>query len=123
MAPAASLTRLPSSTASTTTAKHDTDDDDLLNDKITEHYVYDRSWRQVGMFEDAETSATITWVHHNAGLKGQGGSSKIDAVYLRDRDTTDNGALGERRYYTRNFEGDVVVTMAPIAETFVWSSV
>ena len=104
-------------------AVHDADDDGSMSGETTEHYVYDRSWRQVGMFEDAETSATITWVHRNAGLNGQGGSNKIDAVNLRDRDTTDNGTLDERRYYTQNFKGDVVVTMAPIAGTFVWSSV
>lgn len=94
-----------------TSAVHDTDDDDLLNDETTEHYVYDGFWRQVGMYEDAETSATITWCHHNAGLNGQGGSSKVDAVILRDRDTTGNGTLDERRYHTQNFRGDVVVTL------------
>ncbi|MGI9015295.1 MAG: RHS repeat domain-containing protein [Phycisphaerales bacterium] len=72
------------------------------------YFAYDDRWRQVAMFEDSDTDPTEQYWYQNAGMSGYGGSSYIDDVILRDRDTDANGTLDERRYYLQNWHHDVV---------------
>ena len=55
----------------------------------------------MAIYEDDGQTVDIReqFVYHNAGLDGLGGSSYIDDVVLRDRDTTGNGTLDERVKY------------------------
>jgi RHS repeat-associated protein len=46
----------------------------------------DTRWRVVATFRSTDSDPKERFVHHNAGLGGQGGSSYIDAVVLRERD-------------------------------------
>ncbi len=80
------------------------------------YYMYDGRWRMVGVFRDADSTPMESFVYHAAGNAGRGGggSSYIDSVVLRDRDTTNgwsgaaDGTLEERRYYVQNWRADVV---------------
>ncbi|MDP1662881.1 MAG: hypothetical protein Q8L55_13280 [Phycisphaerales bacterium] len=54
---------------------------------------------------------------HTSGLDGRGGSSYIDKVVFRDRDTNADGGRDERRYYLQNWRNDVV---ALITTTGAW---
>ncbi len=63
--------------------------------------------------DDADASEpTEQFWYHNAGASGLGGSSYIDNVVLRDRDTTGNGSLDERHYYLQNQHHDVVALIS-----------
>jgi len=70
----------------------------------------------VGVFRDEDSTPKESFVYHAAGNAGRGGggSSYIDSVVLRDRDTTNgwsgaaDGTLEERRYYVQNWRADVV---------------
>ncbi len=73
------------------------------------HFCYDERWRVVAMFVDSDTAPTEEFMHHGAGNSGFGGSSYIDEVILRDRDSNDKGSLDERVFYCQNWHGDVVV--------------
>ncbi|MGI9014425.1 MAG: hypothetical protein ACR2GY_09280 [Phycisphaerales bacterium] len=75
------------------------------------YFAYDDRWRQVAMFEDSDADPTEQFWYQNAGMNGYGGSSYIDDVILRDRDTTGNGTLDERRCYLQNWHHDVVALM------------
>jgi RHS repeat-associated protein len=78
------------------------------------HYMYDDRWRVVVVFRDADSTPKESFVYHAAGNAGQGSSSYIDSVILRDRDVTNgwtgaaDGTLEERRYYGQNWRADVV---------------
>jgi RHS repeat-associated protein len=72
------------------------------------HFAYDERWRIVEMYEDTDTAPTEQFWNHNAGLSGFGGSSYIDDVILRLRDTNGDGTLDERRYCLQNWHHDVV---------------
>ena len=79
------------------------------------YYVkHDERWRIVGVFRENDTSAKETFVYHNAGASGYGGSSYIDDCILRDRDhnsgwtSAADGTLEQRRYYCQNWRHDVV---------------
>lgn len=67
----------------------------------------------MAIYEDDGQTVDIReqFVYHNAGLDGRGGSSYIDDVVLRDRDTTGNGTLDERVYYCQNWRHDVVTLL------------
>ncbi len=58
-----------------------------------------------------------SFLYHAAGLGGNGGSSYIDDVILRDKDANTawasaaDTALEERLYYCQNFRHDVVQTL------------
>jgi len=90
-------------------AEHaDTDDDGDVDASDEWHYfANDTSWRMVAMLVDSDTDPTKQYVHHDAGADGLGGSSYVDLVVLRDRDTTANGTLNERLYYGQNWRADV----------------
>ena len=59
-----------------------------------------------------------TFIHHEAGIDGLGGSSYIDGVILRDRDggrevwqAAASATRGDRLYYLQNWRADTVLTM------------
>ena len=59
-----------------------------------------------------------TFIHHQAGIDGRGGSSYIDGVVLRDRDggreswqAAASATRGDRLYYLQNWRADTVLTM------------
>ena len=91
-------------------AEHaDTDDDgDVDVNDEWHHYLFDERWRSVAMFVDSDSDPTEEFVYHNAGGGGLGGGSYIDALVLRDRDTTGNGTFDERIFYCQNRRYDVV---------------
>jgi RHS repeat-associated protein len=68
----------------------------------------------VATYRGSDSSAKERFVFHNAGASGQGGSSYIDLVVLRDRDmntswyTASDGTLENRIYYCQNVRADVV---------------
>ena len=73
-----------------------------------------QGWRVVVVFRDEDATPKESFVYHAAGNAGQGSSSYIDSVILRDRDVTNgwtgaaDGTLEERRYYGQNWRADVV---------------
>ena len=89
-------------------AHFDSDDDgDVDGSDDWEHYAYDERWREVAMFLNSETAPTTEHLNHAAGQQGYGGSSYIDRVVLRDRDTSGSG-FDERLFYLQNRHHDVV---------------
>jgi len=87
----------------------DTDDDgDVDANDSWHHLAYDERWRIAAMFVGSDTAPTEEFLHHAAGLSGRGGSSYIDEVVLRDRDTDANGSLDETLWYCQNRHFDVV---------------
>ena len=104
-------------------AIHDTDSDGSMGDETAEHYAYDDKWRMSAMFEDSDTDPTKQWVYHDAGLDGRGGSSYIDSVILRERDTTapPNGTLDERVYICQNWRADVVARITDSGTMIEWA--
>src|SRR5436309_481435 len=50
------------------------------------HFAYDERWRNVAVYVESGTSPKEEFVYHAAGADGQGGSSYIDVVVLRDKD-------------------------------------
>jgi len=89
-------------------AQYDDDTDGTLEDSERTYLMYDDRWRVVASFSDQDEAPADAFVHHNAGIGGSGGSSYIDSVILRDRDTDDDEVLEERRYYCQNWRADVV---------------
>jgi RHS repeat-associated protein len=78
--------------------------------------VYDDKWRVIARFQDgAAVNAPFEQVyHHHAGLAGYGGSSYIDLVIARDRDTnTGSAGFETREYVLQNWRADVVALVAP----------
>jgi|GEM_PF-2737148 len=61
----------------------------------TYHFAWggDEKWRMVGTWRGSDTEPKELFVNHQAGLAGHGGSSYIDTVVLRDKDST-NGWTG-----------------------------
>jgi len=104
----------------------DTDTDgDVDSSDAWRLFVYDHRWRVVAEFqhvegEDAETTPRLFYVHHAAGLDGQGTGSYIDEVACRERrvsygssgePTGENGSgssFNERLYYCQSWRADVV---------------
>lgn len=83
-------------------------------DTVWRRLIYDARWRIVEVYE-VELQANQNsedlverFVHHGAGLNGAGTGSYIDAVVLRDRDTSGDATLDERHYYCQNWRADVV---------------
>ena len=73
--------------------------------------AYDDRWRVVARYEDgaAVTEPFEQLYHHAAGLAGYGGSSYIDLVICRDRDTdTESGGFESREYVLQNWRADVI---------------
>ncbi len=83
-------------------------DDDVDGDDPWYRFVYDERWRIVGVYQDSDSDPTEQFIYHCAGADGTGGSSYIDDVIRRDRDTTGNGTLDETVYYCQNWRHDVI---------------
>jgi hypothetical protein len=99
----------------------DTDDDgDVDGSDGWRYFAYDERWRIVAHFLGSDTAPTEEFVHHDAGLDGRGGSSYIDLVALRERDTDDNGSLEERMYYCQNWRADVSAVIDGNGEMYEW---
>lgn len=104
------------------------------------YHVYDSRWREVATFRGIKTSSTDTvdgWpkqviVRHAAGLRGSGGSSYIDEIALREKDSDGgqgvtgaaddtgwrsaaDGLLETRQYYCQNWRHDVVLLVDALA--------
>ncbi|MBX3321362.1 MAG: hypothetical protein KF757_00075 [Phycisphaeraceae bacterium] len=95
------------------TAHFDTNGvDGVTGADVVSHFAYDARWRIVARYEDANSDPTEQFVFHNAGLASTGSGSYIDAVMLRDRDTTANGTLDERIYYLHNWRSDIVALIS-----------
>jgi RHS repeat-associated protein len=93
----------------------DTDGDVDANDAWRRN-VYDDRWRIVGVYENSLAYWDELFVHHNAGADGLGGSSYIDTLILRERDTNYDGTLDERIYYCQNWRADVVTLIDSAGE-------
>jgi len=81
-------------------------DTDTDNDDKWFYRMYDERWRWIGTFREDDTDPKEEFIPHQAGFDGQGGSSYIDLVILRDRDGDNSewtdaadGTLEERIYY------------------------
>jgi len=73
---------------------YDADNDaDVDGSDPTYHFAYDEKWRMVGTWRGTDSEPKELFVNHQAGLAGMGGSSYIDTVVLRDKDST-NGWTG-----------------------------
>ncbi|MBX3322247.1 MAG: hypothetical protein KF757_04580 [Phycisphaeraceae bacterium] len=95
------------------TAHFDTNGvDGVTGADVVSHFAYDSRWRIVARYEDTNSDPTEQFVFHNAGLASTGSGSYIDAVMLRDRDTTANGTLDERVYYLHNWRSDIVALIS-----------
>ena len=71
----------------------------------------DNNWNEAGEYNDDRThndDPVKLFAYHNAGLDGYGGLSYIDALIVREDDTTGNGTLDRRTYYCQNWRSDVV---------------
>ncbi len=69
--------------------------------------VFDERWRQLARYSGSESTPREDFVPHQAGASGHGGSSYIDLVICRNKDTDVNGSLEERTYYCQNWRADV----------------
>lgn len=103
-------------------AEHmDTDDDgDVDGSDEWRYLANDERWRIVAQFLGSDTAPTEEFVHHAAGLSGLSGSSYIDLVVMRERDTDDNGSLEERMYYCQNWRADVSAIVDNAGEMYEW---
>ncbi len=85
-------------------------------------FAYNERWQKWGVIRGTSSSGAITldanpkeiFVHHKAGAGGFGGSSYIDSVLLRERDTTPewrqaaDSTRDETLYYVQNWRADVI---------------
>ncbi|TVS05272.1 MAG: RHS repeat-associated core domain-containing protein [Phycisphaerales bacterium] len=89
-------------------------------------FCYDDRWRVVAVFRADDEDPKEVFVHHNAGLAGYGGSSYIDSVILRDRDTSAawheeaGDTRAERVYYAQNWRGDVSALLTDTGSMIEW---
>jgi RHS repeat-associated protein len=112
-----------------TTRLQDTTLDGVADPAVDRKYVtiYDERWRQVATYRVNPSTGALDanpkeqFLYHAAGNGGWGGSSYIDSVILRDRDTnlwtnvgkpsSGTSLLQERLYYCQNWRADVVVML------------
>ena len=94
---------------------YDADEDlDVDSNDPWYYHAYDERWRQIATYRGADTSPKEEWVLQQAGLDGQGGSSYINGIVLRDRDhntawtAASDGTREQRIFYSQNWRGDVV---------------
>ncbi|MCA8940111.1 MAG: hypothetical protein KDB07_09890, partial [Planctomycetes bacterium] len=85
--------------------------------------VYDGSWRVVARYVGSANidKPTEEYVYHRAGNDGLGGSSYVDLVAMRGRDT-DTGAVGfeESVYYCQDRQANVVVVLGADGSVQDW---
>lgn len=96
------------------------DDGDVDGSDDWWHYAFDTRWRVIAKYVGSASDPEEEFVHQRAGRDGQGASSYIDGVVLRDRDTTGNGTLDERIYYCQNQEADMSVVVGGSGEIVEW---
>ncbi|MCB9609471.1 MAG: hypothetical protein H6716_22960 [Polyangiaceae bacterium] len=84
------------------------------------HYAFDTRWRVISKYVGSASDPEEEFVHQRAGSDGRGGSSYIDELALRDRDTTGDGALDERIYYCQNWRADVSALVDAAGATLEW---
>jgi RHS repeat-associated protein len=103
----------------------DSDSDVDGNDKWF-HTAYDPRWRMVATFRESDSDPKETFVNHQAGLDGRGGSSYIDLVICRNKDantawtTASDGTLEERVYYCQNYHADVSTLVSSSGTMIEW---
>ena len=92
----------------------DTDSDGLVDGDDKWFYpVYDEKWRLVANYREDDSDPKEEWIYHDAGLDGQGGSSYVNDIVMRDKDANTSwtaaadGTLEERAYYCQNWRGDI----------------
>ena len=94
-------------------------DGDVDGDDPTYHFAYDDAWRIVATYRSDDDDPKELFVWHMAGLDGEGGSSYIDSVILRDYDdwtSEADGTLEDRVYYLQNWRSDVVFLLTDDGE-------
>ncbi len=102
-------------------------DKDVDGDDPWYWFCYDDAWRIVATFRANGTYPKEVFVHHNAGMGGYGGSSYIDSVILRDRETKFNwteetdSTRGERQYYCQNWRADVSAILTDAGNMVEWA--
>ena len=105
----------------------DTDDDgDVDASDKWFHHAFDERWRWVATFREDDSDPKEEFLHHAAGLDGQGTGSYIDLVVLRDRDINSgwtsaaDGTLEERIYYCQNWRADVSALVTDAGQMLEW---
>ncbi|MBX3377511.1 MAG: hypothetical protein KF678_10975 [Phycisphaeraceae bacterium] len=79
------------------------------------YWMHDERWRQIATFRAGDDDPKERFVYHAAGLDGNGGSSYIDAMVLRDRDVDtpwdeeSDGVLEVRHYLCQNWRNDTAL--------------
>ena len=78
------------------------------------HTAYDEDWRELCTYRENDTSPKTEYINHNAGLDGFGGSSYLDGLIQRRRDTSEDwatepgdGTYEEKLYYCQSWRHDV----------------
>ncbi|MFO0836564.1 MAG: RHS repeat-associated core domain-containing protein [Phycisphaerales bacterium] len=90
------------------------------------HFAYDEKWRLIATFLGSDTSSKELFAYHNAGMNGQGGSSYIDSVILRDKDantawtSSSDGTCEERVYYVQNWRADASAILSDAGIVKEW---
>jgi len=80
----------------------------------------------VGTWRGSDTEPKELFVNHQAGLAGHGGSSYIDTVALRDKDSTNgwtgtpDGTREQRHYYAQNWRADVAAVFDSTGQIEEW---
>ncbi|MCC6969279.1 MAG: hypothetical protein IT434_03580, partial [Phycisphaerales bacterium] len=110
--------------------RHEDTDADLDADASDKKYwlMQDERWRWVGTFRESDASPKEEYVHHQAGLDGDGESSYIDLVVLRNRDgdnaawtSAADGAMEERIYYGQNASKDTAAVVNMNGSVLEWA--
>jgi RHS repeat-associated protein len=100
-----------------TTWQYDADADGTLESSEQYHFMYDDRWRILATFRGFDENPKEAFVYHAAGFAGEGDSSYIDSVILRDADASTawtsqaSSTLNERRYFVQNWRADVVALL------------
>ncbi len=106
--------------------QRDLDESENLSNAERFYFAYDTRWRQVAVFRDQDNDPKESFIYHNAGIAGVGGSSYIDSVILRDRDANtawtaaSDATLEERRYLVQNWRADVTTMINTSGEPIEW---
>ena len=106
----------------------DTDDDgDADANDTWFHTAYDESWRAMCIYREDDASPKMEYIAENAGPDGHGGSSYIDSVLQRRRDTSTawaaeagDGTYEEKLFYCQNWRHDVVALVDLRGEAKEW---
>lgn len=88
--------------------------------------AYDELWRPLATYRDSDTTPKELFVVQNAGLDGLGGSSYINGVVCRYKDTStawthsSDGTYEEVLHYCQNWRGDMVALIDSSGSTVEW---